>query len=334
MLVRLTTSSSGSYSPRNVADDTGSPRGLRVTAEQLPRAVSLRVQVVLFRNDLGQLWRLTAGVAAAQQRAKAVGTLAQIELAFGDASPIPLLAPPGLEQLRDHACTRGIDAFSYQCFNENLGSAGGSNRLAADATTDHLLVLNPDTYPSPDLLVELLRAVRDPRVGIAEARQIPLEHPKAFDTHTGDTSWASGCCMLIPRPVFEAVGGFDPAHFFLHCDDVDFSWRVRLAGYRVMHVPSAAVFHDKRIDAGGGMVTPVVETYFGTLGRCMLARRYGREDVVAETLVWSERHGTKAHQDAAQEYRRRQAAGTLPPPLAGAARVAEFTGNNYAVHRF
>ena len=36
------------------------------------------------------------------------------------------------------------------------GSAGGSNRLAREATADSLLVLNSDTYPAPDLLAELL----------------------------------------------------------------------------------------------------------------------------------------------------------------------------------
>ena len=296
--------------------------------------LTLRVQVVLFLTPLAQLWRLITAVGAAGHRAKTAGRLSRLDLAFGDCSPAPLLGPPDVEQLRERASARGISSFSYEFFAENLGSAGASNRLAQDADADYLLVLNPDTYPAPDLLVELLRVFDDPAVGVAEGRQIPLEHPKEYDVRSGDTSWASGCCLLVPRAVFESVGGFDTANFFLHCDDVDLSWRVRLAGRRIVHVPTAVVFHDKRIGVDGKLVTPPTETYHGTLGRLMLARKYRRQDVLAETLAWSEQHGTPAHRQAAAEYRRREALGNLPAPLEGAARVAQFVGNDYAVHRF
>lgn len=296
--------------------------------------VAVRVQVVLYSTAVAQLWRLTGAVAATQRRAKRAGLLARLDLAFGDCSPAPTLGTADVQALAERARERGIDTFSYEFFDENLGSAGGSNRLARAATADHLVVLNPDTHPAPDLLGELLRVHRDPTVGIAEARQIPLEHPKHFDLDTGDTSWASGCCLLVARAVFEAVGGFDTDSFFLHCDDVDFSWRVRLTGRRVVHVPTAVVFHDKRVGTDGRVVTPRTETYFGTLGRLMLARKYRREDVLTETLAWSEQHGTPAHQEAAAEYRRREAAERLPSPLEDAEHVAQFLGNEYAVHRF
>jgi len=61
-----------------------------------------------------------------------------------------------VEQLRKRALDGGIDGFTYELFGQNLGSAGGSNRLAREATADSLLVLNSDTYPAPDLLAELL----------------------------------------------------------------------------------------------------------------------------------------------------------------------------------
>ena len=85
---------------------------------------------------------------------------------------------------------------------------------------------------APLLLSELIRPMSEPLVGVTEGRQIPLEHPKAHDPQTGDTSWASTCCVLIRTSVFQELSGFDAVHFPFYCDDVDFSWRVRLAGLR------------------------------------------------------------------------------------------------------
>ena len=48
--------------------------------------------------------------------------------------------------------------------------------------------------------------------------------------------------MLIPRPIFDAVGGFDEG-FFMYCEDVDLSWRARAAGFRTLTCPAALLFH-------------------------------------------------------------------------------------------
>ncbi len=38
--------------------------------------------------------------------------------------------------------------------------------------------------------------------------------------------------------------------FFMYCEDVDLSWRLRLLGHRILYVPSAIVYH--RLSATGG----------------------------------------------------------------------------------
>lgn len=48
--------------------------------------------------------------------------------------------------------------------------------------------------------------------------------------------------LAFRRTVFDAVGGFD--EFFEYGSDVDFSWRVIAAGYRVRSAPDAVVVHD------------------------------------------------------------------------------------------
>jgi GT2 family glycosyltransferase len=227
-----------------------------------------------------------------------------------------------------------LAAVTYQFFDENLGSSGGQNRLAQGGSSDLILVLNPDTYPSPTAFVELIKAVEDPGVGIAEARQIPLVHPREYDLTTGETSWASGFCMLMRRAVFEELGGFDDQYFLLHCDDVDLSWRARLAGYAVVVAPAATVFHDKRLTQGVSWLAPEYEVYHAALGRLMLARRWGRPDIVEETIASIEGGASEIQRSALEEFRSRVAAGQAPDPLPEPGDVAQFIDGEYAAHRF
>jgi GT2 family glycosyltransferase len=54
--------------------------------------------------------------------------------------------------------------------------------------------------------------------------------------------WLSGACMLVRRPAFERVGGFDDG-FFLYCEDQDLCRRLRAAGGGIRYEPSAVVSH-------------------------------------------------------------------------------------------
>ena len=115
-------------------------------------------------------------------------------------------------------CSKSAGAsLDYVAFKANTGHGPGQNLLArrlADRSRparddDVLALVNPDTYLSPDCLAKLVEALEDD-TGIAEARQIPLEHPKAFDPVTGDTPWASGCLIAMRMSVFNSLGGFEP----------------------------------------------------------------------------------------------------------------------------
>jgi len=54
--------------------------------------------------------------------------------------------------------------------------------------------------------------------------------------------WVSGACMLIRRPAFDDVGGFD-ARYFLYWEDADLCRRLRARGHEVRYVPAAAAVH-------------------------------------------------------------------------------------------
>ncbi len=110
----------------------------------------------------------------------------------------------------------------YCFFEENTGTAKGHNLLAERAQTDYIMIMNPDVLLCPTFFLKMISSFEDPDVGMVEARQTPIEHPKDYDVETGVTSWASTAAAIVPRGVFGEVGGFDQKSFFMYCDDVDF----------------------------------------------------------------------------------------------------------------
>lgn len=291
---------------------------------------SLRVQIVRYQNSLETLCRTVGSVTASLEVARDLGIIEDSEIIIGDCSPtsltdfVRITETPGMATKVD-----------YRFFDENLGSGGGSNRLAADAQTDLLLVLNPDTYASPNLVSTMAAFFNaDPTIGIADARQLPLEHPKDYNIDTRETSWASGACMMIRRTAFEKVGGFDADFFPLYCDDVDLSWQIRHAGWKCVHVATASVFHDKRPSPDGTPIPTDREVSSGTLARLLLTLKWGRSDLHQETLDQCERSTDPRIVEALAAFRAREEAGDLPMEVPNAERVAEFVAGNYAAHRF
>ncbi|HEY0452464.1 glycosyltransferase [Actinophytocola sp.] len=295
---------------------------------------SVRVAVVLYENALDETWRCLRSLVRSIERAGEDSPVAPnvVAIGIGDCSGGPMLTDADLAALRSLAEHRA--EVDYTWFGRNLGHSAGCNALAKDAPEDALLFLNPDCYVSPRMIGRLLSAMRDPLVAAVDARQIPCEHPKWFDPVTGEQSWASGACLLVRTPWFREAGGFDADAFPSYVNDVDLSWRLRLAGGRVVHQPNAVVFHDKRLVAGAGVRPTQIELYEGLLGRLLLATRYERTDVVEDTIELVGAHGSTEQQRAVAEFERRRKHCELPATLPGADRVAEFLDGEYGRRRF
>lgn len=156
----------------------------------------------------------------------------------------------------------------------NNGFAGGMNLLARQGNGEFLFMLNPDTELEDKCLEQLLkRAESDARIGICEARQWPREHPKTYDPATGETTWCAGAAVLIRRKAFEDLGGFDERVFFMYCEDVDFSWKLWLRGWRCIYVKDAVVRHYTQDLLPGKKRT--VENYFSFRNSLFLLYRFG-----------------------------------------------------------
>ena len=315
-------------------------------------ATALRVQTVRYGGQAHGLLRMLRSVAAAARHLDGGTAGPTVAVAIGDCGgpegPDALVGEEVLTAAGEILDRAGI-ALDYVAFMVNTGHGAGQNLLARRAAGslrtggdgEILVLLNPDTYLSPNCLSTLVGVLDDETVGIAEARQIPLEHPKAFEPVTGDTPWASGCLIAMRAALFDALGGFEPA-FFLHGDDVDLSWRVRLRGLRVRHVPEATVFHDKELMVTGFPAPTLEEEYQAVLARLLLGHRAERPDVVDQWLGWAGAHGSDLHRQAAAEFLRRRAEGALPATYREAldlsseavASVAFFREGEYAEHRF
>jgi hypothetical protein len=260
-----------------------------------PAPASVRIQTVAYRTAPDQLHKLIESLGAAVTLARADGVISTCELRVGDSSESAELSGLSGDEIEGWAGASGITDFEYDPFGQNLGSAGGNNRLAAGAATDYLLLVNPDTYVAPTMIVRSVAAVE-----------------------------RSG--LLLLREAFEAVGGLDPEHFFLHGDDVDLSWRLRLAGYELVTAPDSVSFHDKRFTTAGRVVAPDAERYHHIHSRLMLAARYGLDEIGRSTRAWAEANGDEVEKSALADFLQRRDSGRIPALLPDAATVAEPDG--------
>ncbi len=295
--------------------------------------VTVQVQSVLYGAELADLERSLESLARAVELAVLDdGRRVRVWVRYGDSSEAPCLAPEEVARLAERFGP-ALD-LTYVWFGENLGSAGGHNRLAEGCAATFIMTLNPEVVMSPRTITLLLEPFGIAGTGMTEAKQLPVEHPKDYEVGTGETAWGSTACAVIPTELFEDIGGFDAASFFLYCDDVDLSWSVRLHGLRVVHQPAAGVFHDKRLGAGAAWQPSAAERYYGAEAELLLLHKWSRPDLLATALRNFEAAEVEEYRRAAVEFRRRQAAGELVPTVDADHRVGVFVDGYFATHRF
>jgi GT2 family glycosyltransferase len=164
-------------------------------------------------------------------------------------------------------------------FSEPFNLAAKINLGAAHATGDYLLLLNDDTEViTPDWLEALLEYACQPGVGAVGAKLFfpdgRLQHigVLVLDGNPGHACYAApgssegyfrsavtprnylavtGACLMTPRQVFTALGGFD-VQFPLNYNDVDYCLRLRERGLRCVYTPHAQLYHFEAVSKEGG----------------------------------------------------------------------------------
>jgi hypothetical protein len=69
-----------------------------------------------------------------------------------------------------------------------------------------------------------------------------IEEDEGQYEDTREVFWCSGACMFIRSELYHRLGGFDN-DYYAHMEDIDLSWRVKNAGYKVMVCPKSTVYH-------------------------------------------------------------------------------------------
>lgn len=204
-----------------------------------------------------------------------------------------------LERLRPHRAPYPLKLIET---GRNLGFAEGNNvgiRHALDEGASFVLLLNNDTVVDPDLVTELVTAaIAHPEGGICSAKILYHAEPRKLwyagakwladrqhFQHVGigeiddgkayeqiaETDYASGCALFIRADVINKIGLMDPK-FFLIYEESDWCYRARAAGYKILFVPTAKLWH--KVSASFGGVESPLQLYF-----------YSRN-----VLLWAERH--------------------------------------------
>jgi GT2 family glycosyltransferase len=158
---------------------------------------------------------------------------------------------------------------------ENLGFVGACNRGLIEATQPVAVLLNDDALVEPSWLDVCVAALENnPEIAAVQPKIVTVTEPDTFE-YAGaaggmmdrfgypyalgrwfetvekdfgqydtarDIFWASGVAMVVRRQAVEQIGALDPA-FGMHMEEIDWCWRARLAGWRVVSAPAARVRH-------------------------------------------------------------------------------------------
>jgi GT2 family glycosyltransferase len=152
---------------------------------------------------------------------------------------------------------------------ENLGYTGGNNigmRYAMDHSTDYMWLLNNDTIVELDTLTKLVNTAEScPEIGLVSPVIYYYDEPDNVqfygsyidwkDHTTGNVSqelwlnenikralWLWGTALLIKCLAIERVGYLNEK-YFAYIEDLEYSVRMSMAGYKIVLEPRAKVYH-------------------------------------------------------------------------------------------
>ena len=295
---------------------------------------AIQFQTVLYHNQPESLIRSASSIANAARVAQE--TLHQpmdVTLSWGDASPEPIFTDETIRNIQETELGNQI-RLKYRFFNQNTGTSLGHNMQAKDATADYLILMNPDVVVSTNFLQCLLPHFDDPAVGMVEARQMPVEHPKSYDQKTLEVDWTSGACSMIRTECFRQLDGYDAESFFLYNDDVDLSWRARIAGWKLLYDPRATVYHAKGMNKVGALDVTMADRIYTPESVLILMYKYGRNQELEDTLNMLKNSEYITDREAAERFEERMRTGRLPKPVEHAELVSSNTREDSGTARY
>lgn len=184
---------------------------------------------------------------------------------------------------------------------QNSGFGAGVNlgiRAAAAIRRPHyVLLLNNDATVAPDFLPPLLEELSDPAVAAATGliyhacgedasrnpklwyaggrldpiRALGVHRTKPLSDGACDVQFVTGCFVALKLDVLERYGLL-PERYFLYSEDVELSFVLRRAGYRLRITPRAVAYHKVNAAAKHWRESPLI-AYLHNRNRFWFARR-------------------------------------------------------------
>jgi GT2 family glycosyltransferase len=172
----------------------------------------------------------------------------------------------------------------------NAGFAGGYNMALEKIQADYYVLLNSDIEVTSGWVKPIIEmmdkdatiAACQPKIlayhdktefeyagasgGFIDKYGYPFCRGRIFQSLEKDSGqyndpveifWATGACMFVRADLYHQYGGLDQ-DFFAHMEEIDFCWRMKNEGFKIMVCPDAAVYH-----VGGGTLhkTSARKTY-------------------------------------------------------------------------
>lgn len=192
---------------------------------------------------------------------------------------------------------KGKDILFIQT-GKNLGYAGGNNigiKKALEAGCDFIFILNPDTTidkKAIDVLVKKAKSTQGdilgPKIYFNSSKKIwfaggKFDKLNVLGSHIGvdevdrgqyenevEVDFVTGAAMFVKREVFEKIGYFDEK-YFLYYEDSDFCFRAKKAGFKIIYIPTAIIYHQNAKSTGLGSS---LQDYFITRNRLVFASKF------------------------------------------------------------
>lgn len=172
--------------------------------------------------------------------------------------------------------------------DKNLGFSKANNQAIKKSRGKYILILNPDTRVMPDTFTKMINFMdKNPQVGVSTCRlEFPDGKPdidcrrhfptpwRAFthfsgiakifkgskifdqynygylpDTKEHEIDACVGAFMMVPKKAIDKVGLFDE-EFFFYGEDLDWCFRFKEAGYKIVYTPITKVIHYKGASSG------------------------------------------------------------------------------------
>ena len=176
----------------------------------------------------------------------------------------------------DNGSTDGSVDFVHHRFSnikiiqneKNLGFAGGNNEGIKKSRGDIFILLNNDTTVDKSCLRELIKIMsNDEKMKIGGCKILypdkkTIQHaggiilPNGLTNHYGngeidtgqydevkDVDYVTGAAIAIKRSLLDELGYLDHGYFPIYFEEVEYCYKARKLGYRVIYIPSSIVFH-------------------------------------------------------------------------------------------